>query len=187
MIAAYMILAFLPQQDFADAQETYGKVEASPTEVVKAYETRAEAASERVIQLEERLAAETRKLDELDRLEVERYLALKGHFEGGELEQRLAKEMRDFELRRRGVESSVALTRFDLEDARSRFEQLQIDLRLARIEQGLREGPPKDAGTPVTDQLEERARTLLWERGLAVGVFAMRPTPLEWVTAEVTE
>ncbi|MBC8328626.1 MAG: hypothetical protein H8E31_07755 [Planctomycetes bacterium] len=187
MIAAYMILALLPQQDFAEAQNTYGQVEATPTEVVLAYETRADAASQRVTVLEERLVAESRKLEELDRLEVERYLALKGHFEGEELERRLAREMRDFELRRRGVESSIALTQIDLEDARARTEQLEIDLRLARIERGLSEGPPQDAGTPVTDRLAERARLVLWERGLELGSFTMRPTPLAWVTSSETE
>lgn len=182
--ALLMLIAALPQQDFASAEKTYAEVEIGAAAVVQDLAERAEIARERVTVLETRLAAERQQLTELDALEVERYLALKNHFQGEDLETRLQRETRQFDLRRRGLASSIAMTSVDLEDARTRSVQLELDLRLARIEDGLERQPAAAAGTPLADRLEERSRELLWQRGLAAGGFQLRQVPAAWVSRQ---
>jgi len=183
MYAAFLIsMAFLPAQDFKTAQAAYAEVEVGPAEAAKDLAERVRFTRERVAALEARLASEREKLAELDTLEVERYLALKSHFDGEVLESRLQRETQQLDLRRKGFESSIAMTAVDLEDARARSEQLEIDLRLARIEDGLVRRADAEPGTPVTDRLEERSAAILWERGLAAGRFELRPVPISWVT-----
>jgi hypothetical protein len=177
-------LAAMPQQEFASAQSAYEQVQPTPSETVQVLVERNEFTLARVTELERRIAGDEKKLIELDRLEVERYLALKAHFTDKELEKRLQAEARTFELRRKGVKQSIELTNINLEDARNRLAKLDVDLRLARIEQGLVQTPELATGTPVADRLEARSRTVLLDRAMAVGKFDFVSIPHSWVTQE---
>jgi hypothetical protein len=177
-----ILFAGMPQQEFASAQKAYDQVQPTPTETVQVLVERLDVTRARVNELEGRIASDEEKLVELDRLEVERYLALKSHFSEDDLEARLQAEAQRFEMRRKGISQSIELTRINLNDACNRLDRLDVDLRLARIEEGLSHKPVSSKGTPVADQLEARSRAVLFDRAMAVGQFEFVSVPHSWIT-----
>lgn len=181
-----LMLACLPQQqDFGSASAGYASAAATPSETVSLYTERVEQTTQRVEQLEQRLASDKETLAALDELEVERYVALKTHFSGAQLEERLQDESCRFEMKRANLHESISLTKVDLDDAKRRLEQLSVDLKLARIEQGLAEKPKRAVEETTIDRLAEKSRGLLYDRAMVVGRFQWKSTPRSWVSREV--
>jgi hypothetical protein len=178
-------MAFVPQDDFSIAKSHYQDVQAQPSETVTLFEERLDHAEKRVDRLNTQRHNFKKSLADLGRLEVERYVALKSHFNGEELNGRLKREAKMFELKGANLRESIALTTADLEDAKQRLNRLEIDLRLAKIEQGLVEKPNESSGEDVFNRLAEQSKNLLLTRALAVSYLEWTVVPRSWVQADL--
>lgn len=186
MLSFFLLLpAGLVQQseDFEAARTEYEAAVGTPTEAMKEYAARVQVAEARVAELEQKLTEHQAQLAALDRLEVERYLALKANFSGPELEAKLAEEARQIGLRRASLEETLRMERLDLDDARRRLSELQMEYRLARIEAGLLAPPraPRNDAPPLAEQYESRSQALLLQRARSIGRFAWHSVPASWL------
>ena len=167
--------------DFSQAGKDYDNSIPRPTEVVNMYETRILATKKRIHFLEAQIQANRKALKAIEVLEVERYVALRTHFKGKELERRLKDATQDLQVRREGLEQKNAMEKADLEDANRRLHELEIELRLARIQVGLSQTPDKNPINSLSLKLAKKSQNFLLQRALQVDKFQYKPTPLSWV------
>ena len=170
--------------DLSAASEAYANAVLPAEERAGMFQQRVAGAEARVVRLTEEIQAHQAQLDELEVIELERFVTLRAHFEGAELEARMEEERADLEVRRVSIEDQLEMALNDRADAESRLRDLRIQLRMALIEaQTARAANPvtQTAETPIVDELEREARSLLQQRALAVGDFSFVPVPRVWM------